>query len=189
MAPVDIWFLVLGIIAAIVNISSYQIKREKTYLIFQVCMAAILVVQYGLIGAWAAVILNSISTLRALTFYFNKNNKERNRILGIIFIILNVAAIIISCTVFKEYWYMGLVIGVAQIVGTIAMATDDNKIVKIAQLFIVSPCWLAYATFYTCIGHPNYGGIVMEAMNMVSIIVFFIRIKLEKKNNQTEAEK
>ncbi len=185
MAPVDIAFLTLGIIAAIVNVLSYQIKQQRYYLFFQMIMATILVIQYGIIGAWAGMILNIIAATRALAFYFNKHERVGRIVLGTIFSLLNVAAVIVVCVCFKEYWYMGLVIGVAQIVGTIAIATGSNRTVKIAQMFIVSPCWLAYAAFYTAIGHPNYGGIIMETCNILSIIIFFIRIKyVEKKKEE-----
>lgn len=141
-------------------------------------MAAILVIQYSCIQAWAAVILNSLAVIRALSFYFAKSKPQRIT-LGSVISALNIVAIVITILYFDDpkYWYMSIVIGVAQVVGTIAMATASIDVIKISQLAIVSPCWLAYSIFYTSIGHNNVGGIVQETFNIISIIVYYAYTK------------
>lgn len=189
MPPKEIAFLVLGIVACIICVSSYQIKNRRLYLLFQLAMAAVLVVQYAVINVWAAVVLNSVSVIRAIAFYFAKTKKQRVWF-GVTLSLMNVGATALTIFVFdKSFWYMSLLIGLAQIAGTLAMIFDDVDGIKITQLAVVSPAWLAYSIFYTVQGHNNVGGIVQESFNILSIIIYYLftrkkLIELEKKKQE-----
>lgn len=177
MSTYEIICQVIGIIAAIVALVSFQFKQNKKYLILQAIASIIFIIQFGLLQAWAAMLLNIVALFRALLFAFVKfKTKKGNLIMCIAFCLLNIACSLIACLLFNEVWFIGLIIGLAQIVGTIAIYSDNPKIIRWAQLCFVSPCWLFNNIFYFSIG-----GIVTESCNIISIIISLIRFKIDDK--------
>ena len=174
----------IGIIAAIISLISYQFKKNKSYLILQAAASAIFTIQFGMLNAWAAMLLNGICFLRAIVFAFVKfKNKNSNLIVCIIISLLNISCALIAALVFKELWYIALIIGLAQVAGTIAIYTDNPKVIRWVQLCFVSPCWLFNNIFYLSIG-----GIITESCNIVSVIISLIRIKLDENKEKVKTK-
>ena len=62
----------------------------------------------------------------------------------------------------------------AQLAGTIAMWIRSGKMIRLAQLLVVSPCWLAYDAL---IPTPNIGGILTEIINICSVCIALFRYR------------
>lgn len=184
----EFWFnfivQTIGIIGGIVCIISFQIKNNKTFLIFQLVSTLLFVVQFGLLKAWSGMLLNIVGAFRAIFFAFKNEKKIKlNFVIGIFFCLACSSCAVIAVCCFKELWYISLIIGLAQVVGTIAIMTNDPIKIRILQLAIVSPCWLFNNIFYFSIG-----GIVTECCNIISTIVALIRFKSQEKKKKTTDE-
>ncbi|MBO7407425.1 MAG: YgjV family protein, partial [Clostridia bacterium] len=60
-----------------------------------------------------------------------------------------------------------------------ALWTRYADLIRFGQLIAVSPCWLAYNVFMFSIA-----GILLESFNIISIIVYYIRRRINKKRAQ-----
>ena len=68
------------------------------------------------------------------------------------------------------YIAVSILVGIAQLAGTVVMYISNGKIIRIVQNAYISPAWMVY-NIYTI----SIGGILCEAFNMVSVVVSFIR--------------
>lgn len=168
-------YQILGILAGTCNIVSFQFKKTKILLAFQLIAGALCVVHFFLVRAWAGMLLNVLVCARSI-FYISKKNLKINIIVCSILCLLTVGVGLVSTLLLGEIFYIAIIVTVAQLVGTIALATQNSKVIRLFQLFIVSPCWMFNNIFYFSIG-----GIISEAFNMISALVSYIRFFLAKK--------
>ena len=59
-----------------------------------------------------------------------------------------------------------------------AMWSDDANVIRFSQLICVSPSWLLYNVFMVSIA-----GIILESFNIISIIIYYIRRRLEARRS------
>ena len=60
----------MGIIAVILGFVSFQMRTRKQLMIVQIATAITFCVHYGLIGATSGMMMNILSTLRNLCYYY-----------------------------------------------------------------------------------------------------------------------
>ena len=73
-----------------------------------------------------------------------------------------------------EKWYLVLAVFIAQAGGTCFMATQNGKLIRLGQLFVVSPLWLTYNFLLPV---PSLGGVICELINIVSTLVALFRYR------------
>ena len=163
---------ILGILGMFACVLSYQCKSNSKYYLCQGTSAVFFSIQFVLLGGWAGLVFNVFNIFRAIVCEGFKKTGKWFRI--ILLEILVVIAALISLFVFKETWWLVLLVIIAQATGTFAMCTRNGKAIRVAQLAVVSPFWLLYDLL---IPIPSIGGILCEVFNMVSVIVSFVRFK------------
>ena len=62
-----------------------------------------------------------------------------------------------------------------QIVGLFGLWSRDAKKLRLAQFFGTSPAWIVYNII-----NRSVGGLLCEIFNMLSIAVYFVRVKMGK---------
>ncbi len=92
-----------------------------------------------------------------------------------------VACLVVTITVFHETWWLALFPFAAQTANLLGTWTRHPRKMRWVQLGVVSPCWLAYNVI---ISPMAVGGILCESFNMVSVVVYFIRMHFIKKKEQ-----
>lgn len=160
---------IIGIVATIICVLSFQIRSNKGFCLAQCCCNALFAIHFFMLGAWASAIMNSICILRSVTYAFTKPMKYRI-LATTIFSILFIAAIVLSIVILKDVWYLAVLTGSASVVSSIAICTDNNKIIRWSQICYVSPCWLFNNAWVKSIG-----GIITEGFNWVSSLIALIR--------------
>lgn len=163
---------VIGIIALVLAVISFQQKTHKYIVAFQLAANFAFVLHFGLLGAYTGAILNAVALLRSVVFV-NKGKKwADNKIWLWLFCVLSVAAGIIT-------WQNAL--SVLPILGmvctTVAFWIKTPRYVRMCAL-PSSPLWLVYN-----FASRAWGGVFTEVINMASIIVAIIRLDIlgEKK--------
>ena len=161
----------IGIVALVICVLSFQIKNNKYFLLLQLVSCSLFALQFFLGGSWAGFLLNCVCVFRCLAFAFV--TKKRPRRILTVFICLGFAAAgIVSYFVYKQNIILVLIATLASIVGAISIAFDNEKIIRYVQIAFVSPCWIAHNIFFLSIG-----GIVSEALNIVSALIALLRWK------------
>lgn len=170
-----------GILAMIMNVASYQAKKQKTVIIMQLFGSLFFTVNMLMLSATMGAILNIIGVARALV-YSNKDKIKHIKIFTYIFISLYVLSYVATFTVFgKEASAFNLIVEFLPVVGMIATnigfslksAADIRKV-----MLISSPMWLAYHGISL-----SLGGVLCEIFTLVSVFVGMLRYDIKKKQN------
>ena len=153
----------IGIIAAAISISSFQFKNNKTLFILRAIASILFALNYFLIGAMTAAILNAINILCMVLMVYG----ERHRYIAIpIFLSLLYTVAVI----FTYEGILSILLLIAQLACVISLWTIDGLKIRLAQLFIASPIWLINNIIVFTIG-----GIITEVFAIVSVIVSILR--------------
>jgi len=156
-----------GMLCALI---SYQCKKNRSYFLFQMGCGIAFTLQFALLGSFAGMLLNIFSVLRGIIFALGERCKKIVYLL--IMEVCFAASSLISVFIFDEVIWIALLLFIAQAGGTLAMWTRDGKIIRRAQLFLISPLWIVNNVYYFSVG-----GILCEVFNMLSVIVSFIRFR------------
>lgn len=174
MKPIEIIAQVIGILAMLFNIISYQGKKQKTVIALQLCGATLFAVNFLLLGAPVGGILNIIAAFRALVFYFKDKFKADKIAWFMGFIASYITVYVLNFTVFgKEPTALNLIIEVLPVIGMLALnigyrLKDSAKIRRYG--LISSPAWLIYN-----IVAGSWGAIICESFTLISIFVGMLR--------------
>ena len=165
---------IIGVIAMLFNILSYQGKQPKTVIALQLCGATFFAVNFLLLGAAVGGILNILAAIRALIFFFRDKFKADRIYWLIAFIASYISVYILNFTVFgKEPTAFNLIIEILPVIGMLALnigflLKDSAKIRKCG--LISSPAWLIYN-----IVAGSWGAIICELFTLISIFVGMFR--------------
>lgn len=173
---------IVGIVAAAVMIISFQFKDTKKLFISQVCSTLLFTLHYALLGfggdsgAFAGMAQNFAGVaFRVVILLSEKHEKLKSPI-----------ALTVLCAysaVAAALLYNGNIVTLLPTAGNVICMgiywSGNKNTIRLGQLAVVSPCWLIYNIFTLSIS-----GIFTETFNIISIIVYYIRIKAEKNNEK-----
>ena len=180
---------VISILAMAMNILSYQNKKQKSILIFQMVGGTLFAVSFFMLGGITGAMLNVIGIIRAIIFL----NKERLRadrpIWLVIFSLVFLGSYALSFTVFgKEITAYNLAVELLPVIGmVITTASFQKKDAKSVRVFglINSPFWLTYNII-----NLSIGAICCEIISSLSIIIGYVRFDMKKeKETQDDGAK
>lgn len=160
---------IFGIFGLIFNVLSYQMKENKKVALVQGIGGLLFFINYAMIGAVAGALLNIATLMRGILFA--KNTKK-------VWKLVVVEVFIIGSTGYAVVMNMGdglqialsLLIGIAILGVSFFMWYGDGKKLRYFQSFVSSPAWMIHNIF-----NFTLGGIICEALNMLSVAVSFIR--------------
>jgi hypothetical protein len=159
----DIIAQAIGIVATVVQIGSYQVKSNRGLFIAQGIAGFLFSVNFFLLGAYTAAILNLANILRSVLMTLGERHRK-------IIIPISMCIVYTVAVAFTYDGWFSLLLLLVQIGGTLSMWTSDGAVIRIYQLFICSPVWLANNIIALSIG-----GIITETFSIVSIIISVIR--------------
>lgn len=186
MTPSEIVAQIIGIFAMAFNILSYQQKKQRTVIVFQLFGTALFTVNFFMIEAYMGALLNFIGVIRALVFMHKEKLKADNVFWLIGFLVTYAVAYVLTFTVFgKPFTMDNAFLELLPIIGmtatTLAYRSKDAKTTRKLSL-INSPSWLIYN-----IACFSIGAICCEVLSLVSIVVGMLR--LDKKEKEATEEK
>ena len=160
----------------IANILSYQCKEKRQVLLLQLFGGGLFAVNMFLLDAVMGGILNIIAVFRSVVYMRRKNSVWQNWLFGILYGI----SYLLTFLVFgKPPTASNLLTELLPLFGMMAMTIGFSKTnARAIRLcgFINSPCWL----IYNCINF-SIGGIISEAISVVSILFAFLRLDKKAK--------
>lgn len=159
----DIVAQIFGLFGAAFNIGSFQLKSSRKLILFQFLGSSSFVLNYLLLGAFTGCFMNVMGVIRGIVFLQGEKWRKTP-----VLILLN--ALLIVGTALTWQGALSLLPLIGMLAMTSTMFYGDGKIIRIAQLFISSPCWL----IYNFCSH-TVGGTICEIVVIVSATVSFIR--------------
>lgn len=163
---------VIGIIATVITIFSFQAKERGIILILQTTSGALWGIHFALLQRFGGMALQIVSVIRGIVFFFKPKRKFLSSpiTMAVVMILFIVAGII----TFEGP--ISLCPMIAMMASTLALfQTKENRIR--ALYLISSPLWLFYDAMVGSIG-----GVITELFTIVSIIIALIRYRDNKKN-------
>ena len=161
----ELWGQIVGIIAMVAIILSFQCKSNKKLILVYGAGAAFFAISYFMLGQPSAALYNIISVI--FTFMCMKNSLKTTFNFSII-----VALFVIATYFTYENWW-SLVLMSAVVITAYSMMYKSGTFIRNMRFFFISPVWLINNTIM-CF---TIGGIICETITMVSIIISFIRYR------------
>lgn len=179
------WFDLLaqgfGILGMVMNVLSYQFKKQRSVIIFQFFGSIFFAVNFFMLGAYMGSFLNAIGIIRAIVYANRSFFKAQKPIWIVLFTALFLLSYVLVFTVFeKEPTVLNFIIEtlplIAMTATTVSFSKKDAAIIRKLGL-ISSPCWL----IYNCVNFA-IGAVVCEVLTLISILTAFVRLDLKRKN-------
>lgn len=155
----------IGFIPSAISILSIQLKSRKKILILQLSAGLMWVLHYYLLGAYTAVLTNSIGIFRSGISYFN----DRKWAKSVLWLYLIILLSILSSALTWAGW-ISLLPSISLICTATGLWIHNLTITRL--LFVVqSPCLLVYD-----IKTGSWGCAIIEAIAFLSFIAASIRL-------------
>ena len=166
---------VIGIIAIIISIVTYQIKSRRGIMIANIATTVCFALHYMMIGAYVGMALNLVATVRNILFYNSNMSKKKSTFFTVLFSVI----VCVTGFITWEAWYSAL-----QIINSVARnyiltLSKPNSIRK--GIMIVLPMTLIYNI---CV--LSIGGIISDSCSIVSTGISLYRYR-EKPDKKQEA--
>ena len=160
---------ILGIIATIATVLSYQANTKRGVLIIQTVSTSFTCLSYLFLGATSGLVLNFVCIIRNFIYYRLKEGTRANLIAA-----YTLAGIMVVLGAFSwQGWYSLLMI-VALPVNTVCLSYGKPQLLRKSILFTCTLI-LIYNLFVFSIG-----GIANETLAIVSSVIGIIRFRKHK---------
>ncbi len=159
---------IVGFIAVLLTIVSYQVKTNKELLIVQTVSAVLFSLHYFLIGALSAFVLNIIAAIRNIV-YCNKDKFFLSNFCPYLFALI---MIIMGFFAWQGLYSIFLMAGLA--INTVCLSLSDSQNIR-KSILISSPLVLIYDIFVM-----SMGGLANEILAITSSVVGIVRYHNKK---------
>lgn len=167
---------IIGVVAVVIFLLSYQQKKRKNIILFNVTSRILYILQYVLLGAYAGAVLDVLGSVSSIVAAKkNSGFVKKHTVLVLIIMNLSIIAAGSVIAVLNKSWIDCFsIMGV--LLHTSAFWINDEKIIRRVSL-IGSPFWLIYNFLSRA-----YGSAVGDILSICSIIIAMIR---HKEKNQS----
>lgn len=167
MTLYSIFVQAIGFIPSLISILSIQLRNRKKILVMQLAAGFMWVTHYYLLGAYTAVLTNSIGIFRSTISYFN-DRKWASSILWLFLII----ALSAGASVLTWAGWISLLPSISLICTATGFWVHNLRITRILMV-VQSPCLLVYD-----IATGSWGCAVIEAVAFLSFILAIVRLDI-----------
>lgn len=169
---------ILGIVALIFSAGSYQMKSQKSIVMFQIFATLSFTFHFAMIGAVSGAASNLIALSRNIIFYLRyKYSWAQKKVWLYIYI-----ALFIFSGIYTYNGIISVIPTIAIIISTLAFYTQDPQGTR-KKILVSSPMWLVYDLL-----NQSYAGMFNESLVIISNITAYIRYAKKNTNaNNLEA--
>ncbi len=160
---------VLGIIAPVLGILSYQMKTPKKIVLLQLINSVVFCAHYLMIGAITGMTLNLVGVCRNLVFYGRNSRGSKGKLAPIIFTVITAIVGILTW----NGWY-SIFIFLGMVIHAFCMSFSNAQNIR-KSILITSPLVIIYDIFTLSIG-----GIIYESIAIASCVIGILRYRKNK---------
>ena len=165
---------VIGYCGTAFLVLSFQCKTERRLFLCQMLSGLLFVIHYGLLGNYTGMVMDGICFLRSLMMISGRKLLKGRIALCILLAVIAVLGFITWDGVFSLFPTAAL------LVSTVFLYSDSAHIIRRAQFFCTSPCWLTYNIHVS-----SWPGIICESLDMASCLVYWCRSAVRKRKIRT----
>ncbi len=170
----------LGLVGTAIMCLSFQCKESRKLFLVQFAASLTFSVHFFLLGAFTGLFLNLAELLRSFLL-INGNKKWASHWGTMVFVMLLMAGC--GALTWDGGW-LSLLPTAAMVVSTPFLWTRNGKVLRLATLLFISPCWLVYNTVVFSIA-----GILTEGFNIISIVISFLRFGMKGLDYKSNSER
>ena len=174
---------IIGLLAVATFLLSYQQKKRRNIILFNVASRCLYILQYLLLGAFSGAVLDILGALSSVIAEKKDRSfiKKHTKAVLISIDAVIVAAGLAICIINKSLLDLLPIAGV--LLHTSAFWISDEKIIRRVSL-LGSPFWFAYN-----FASKAYGSAVGDILTMVSIVIAMIKFRKSGGDNTSEIVK
>lgn len=165
---------IAGIIALILSIISFQLKRKRDLLLLQTISNIFKALALILVGGLSGALNQLVGMLRKFWFFKNSNASKKNSIYSLIF--FSLLAVIVSIVSLENLF--GLLPLVAVVLVTYGLWQDD--IFKLRWFSMAGN--IGFGIYSVIVG--AYTNALSELVGLIAIITGLIHLYIQKKQNK-----
>lgn len=166
----DILIQTIGFIGLLFFFISYQVKTNKVLFFMQILGCLSFSIQFALLGAYSGCLSVLINIVRnTMLTKYNDSKIVRWKGWVAVFSLLS-----LMITLLTWSGPLSLLPVAGTISGTIGYWTNNARKIRLANLFVNSPCMLIYDALVN-----SWGGVLNECITIASIIISIIRFGWE----------
>ena len=176
---IDIIAQAFGIVGLVIIVASFQCKKNKNFFLMQGFGSFMFFINFIMINAYGGAFFNLANLVRGLLFSKDTGKKWKLAV---------VEAIYTACFAFSifldsrtEQIILVAIPFIALVVMSVFMWSGNSRHIRYSQIAYMSPAWIIHNIF-----NFSLGGLLCESFNMVSSIIYLIRLKREKKAAEAE---
>lgn len=170
---------IVGLIAVVTFLLSYQQKKRKNIILFNTVSRCLYILQYLLLGAFSGAVLDVLGVI-ACVIAGKKHTKFVAKHTKLVFIAVNLCIITsgVAIAIAKKSWLdLFPIVGVLLHTSAFWMS-DENNIRRVS--LIGSPFWLVYNFLSRA-----YGSAIGDTLSICSIVIAMIRYKSSSKETKS----
>ena len=160
----------LGVVAVILGFITYQMKAPKALLIVNMITCGVFCAHYLLIGAISGFVMNAMGMIRNVVY----TNRDKKIFASPAWPFIFAALMLIAGIVTWQDWRSVLMV-CALVINSLALSMKNAQHIR-WSLLITCPLVMIYDVLL-----HSYGGIVYEAMSIVSAIIGIVRFRKQEK--------
>ncbi len=158
---------VFSFVAVLFAAISYQMKTHRQVLAMHTMVVVSIAVSYAMLGAWPGAVLNIVSILRNLVFYFDKTFRWKCWP----WVMTGVMALAGVLT-WNGPWSLLVIAGL--VINSFFLSDPNPQHLRIS-LLLTCPLVLVYDVVVM-----SLGGVLLEGMSMVSAAIGLVRFRKQK---------
>lgn len=167
MTIYSIFVQAIGFIPSLISILSIQLKNRKKILVMQLAAGFMWVTHYYLLGAYTAVLTNSIGIFRSTISYFNDRKWA-----SCIFWLFLIIALSVGASILTWAGWVSLLPSISLICTATGFWVHNLRVTRILMV-VQSPCLLVYD-----IATGSWGCAVIESVALLSFILAIVRLDI-----------
>ena len=181
----DLIAQIIGYAAMATVCLSFQVKNPRGTLWVMALATGIFSIHFGLLGAVTGSILNALNVLRNLAILCTDSKKLSGKIaMHTLSLAYTAAPFLFLLIPGTNVGIADYVLGVVMTVASYLFWSQKANVIRVIHFFAVSPGWMVY----NFLNH-SLPGVFTETLNMLSVIVYWIRELLAKMKKTAESEK
>lgn len=162
---------IIGFCAMAMAITSFQQKKRKNIMIFQLICTALWSLHFFVLGNMTGGVINGIQTLRCVIYYFKETHKwAQSKVWLVLFLISSLVA---GALTWDSLWSVLPIFGM--IFSTVALWLPNPKHIRLMTI-PVALSWFVYNAHSS-----SYAGMCNEVFALISIFTAMWRLDRRKK--------
>ena len=165
----DIMIQAIGFLALASSLISFQFKKHGQILFFRTASELIFAVQYILLGAWTAAIMDGISVIRNTSYtYLVKKNRSTTPV------IIGFCIFVIATGVWKYDGIISLLPIISKLLTTVSYGMKNERWLRLITL----PSCIFWIIYNVYVG--SAAGVMADSMTLVSLAIAMYKFDFKK---------